>query len=237
MIVRAAELKEGREALDSLLRKYLSPLKHYLIARWRVDESTADDLLQSFVAEKILEQEILSSADSRRGRFRSYILTVLNRFVLTQFRNGRRQKRGGDKVVIELDAANAVASIGADPSNQFDLEWAHLVLERAVEQMRGECKDLGRPDIWGVFEARVLGPTLYQSEPLQYGELVSRFGLTSPEQASNLLVTGKRMFSRCLRWVVGEYSADETELQEELSDLRRILASSPAGESDSENES
>jgi RNA polymerase sigma-70 factor (ECF subfamily) len=230
MVVRAAELKDGREALDSLLRKYLGPLKRYVMARWSVDNAAADDLIQAFVAEKILEHEILSMADSRRGKFRSFLLTVLNRFVTNAFRDERRLKRGGGAgVALEGRILESIAAPDADPSTQFDFEWATLVLNRTITQMRGECAELGREDVWGVFEARILGPTLYQRESLPYGELVSRFGLTSPEQASNILVTGKRMFSRCLRCVVGEYSEDEAELNDEVVELRNILARSTGG--------
>ena len=85
---------------------------------------------------------------------------------------------------------------------------------------------VGREQMWGVFEARVLGPTLEQREPISYAELVDRFKLESPAQASNLLVSGKRMFIRALHSVVAEYGASEEDVEQEIADLQTILAQS-----------
>jgi len=76
----------------------------------------------------------------------------------------------------------------------------------------------------GVFECRLLAPALEGTDPVDYGELVRRFGLQSPSQASNVLVTAKRMYARTLRGVVAEYSGDAAEIEAEIGDLHRILA-------------
>jgi transcriptional regulator with XRE-family HTH domain len=74
-----------------------------------------------------------------------------------------------------------------------------------------------------VFEGRVLAEAL-QERPLAYEALAERYGLRSPAQAANLLVTAKRMYARLMRSAVGEYERDEAEVDEEIRDLRRILA-------------
>ncbi len=81
-------------------------------------------------------------------------------------------------------------------------------------------------EVWGVFEVRILAPILQGTEPADYRELVERFGLRSPSQASNVLITGKRMFERVLRSVVAEYARDERDVDEEIGELREILARS-----------
>ena len=78
--------------------------------------------------------------------------------------------------------------------------------------------------MWGVFECRVAEPTLQGSPPADYAELVRRFHLQSPSQASNVLMTGKRMYARALRAVVGEYAEDRQEIESEIEELRQILA-------------
>jgi hypothetical protein len=47
----------------------------------------------------------------------------------------------------------------------------------------------------------------------------------SPEQASNVLITAKRMFARALRSVVAKY-ADAGDVETEIRDLKSILARS-----------
>jgi hypothetical protein len=100
------------------------------------------------------------------------------------------------------------------------------VLDEALRRMRTHCGDSGRMDVWGVFEARVLAPALEGASPASYGELVQRFGFHSPSQATNVLATAKRMYARMLRWVVSEYARDAQEFEEEIGQLREILAGS-----------
>ena len=106
----------------------------------------------------------------------------------------------------------------------FDLSWARHVIGQAVERVKGECEKSNRADVWGVFQARVLGPTLHENEAPSYAELVERFGFKSPTHASNVLVTGKRMFIRTIRDVVAEYGGSNEEIEEEIRDLHRVLA-------------
>ena len=81
----------------------------------------------------------------------------------------------------------------------------------------------GRADVWGVFQCRLLDPSLQGTAPVDYEELVARFGLQSPSQASNVLVTAKRTFARALRSVVGEYALGDDEIDAEIRELREIL--------------
>jgi hypothetical protein len=76
----------------------------------------------------------------------------------------------------------------------------------------------------------VLRPSVDGTPPLPYDQLVARFGFRSPGQASDVLMTAKRMFARTLRAVVGEYAEDEQAVEDEISEVRAILASPGAGE-------
>ena len=91
--------------------------------------------------------------------------------------------------------------------------------------MQIECQSTGRADLWGVFECRVIDPALHGAEPIGYDTLVERFGFRSPSQASNTLATAKRMFARFLRSAVAQYAGSDDEIEEELDDLRKVLAS------------
>jgi hypothetical protein len=53
---------------------------------------------------------------------------------------------------------------------------------------------------------------------------VEKFGFRSPTEASNALVTAKRMFVRALRAVVAEYARDENGIDREIEELRAILS-------------
>ena len=92
--------------------------------------------------------------------------------------------------------------------------------------MHEECRSTGRADIWGIFEGRVLAPTLEGAEPVGYEALSTQFNFSTVEAAANVLVTAKRMFARNLRGVVGEYMGRDGEVEQEIAELRATLARS-----------
>ena len=217
-----------REALGVLLQRYLPALRAHLTLHRRIAPDQADDLLQSFVSRKVLEQRLIARSDRTRGRFRSFLLKALDHYVIDQLR--QTKSRGGAPAQLdelqELDLADDDAD--AEPSQAFDRAWAKEVVAEAVRRMRAECQRTSRPDVWGVFEHRVLAPSLHGAEPLPYEQLVKTYALDSTAQASNVLMTAKRTFARMLRSVIAESAEDDAEIEEDLKDLKQILAQGPA---------
>jgi DNA-directed RNA polymerase specialized sigma24 family protein len=225
-----------RQALVDLLNHYMPALHSYLVYRKRFDANQADDLLQGFLLSKVLEQDLISQAQRERGKFRNFLLTALNRYVISEIRRERAQKRsaGASGGGVALDETIDVPD--ESTSDTFDVEWARQLLSQAIAAMHEECTSTGRLDVWAIFEARVLGPAMHGRELIEYDQLVEKFKLVSPAQASNLLVTGRRTFIRVLRGLIAEYESDEEQIDAELNDLQKILASSPSPDTlDSEN--
>jgi len=214
-----------REALDRLLTCYLPALRAHLVYGRGLSPHDADDLLQEFVAGKVLERDILARADRQLGKFRTFLLTALERFRSNWMRGQRARRRtpGHGPPVQAGDRAEDIPAPDA-PSASFDLAWARSVIAEAARRMEEECRSTGRAEVWGVFQSRVLRPSLEGAEPAEYQQLVERFGLQSPSQASNVLVTGKRMYVRALRSVVAEYAGDAAEIEAEIDQLREIVA-------------
>jgi RNA polymerase sigma-70 factor (ECF subfamily) len=197
-------------------------LRAHLIQAKGLTADRADDLVQDFVTAKILERDLIARADQARGKFRTFLLTALDRFLLNRLRDLGAKKRAAGAAAEPLGERDA--KLAAGPSDAFDVAWARSVLSETLQRMRDHCETSGRMDVWGVFECRVLGPILEGTEPPDYHELVRRFGFQSPSQASNLLATAKRTFARTMRSVVGEYTGGEEEIEEELGQLREILS-------------
>jgi RNA polymerase sigma-70 factor (ECF subfamily) len=213
-----------REALGQLLARYLPALHAHLVYSKRLAPDRADDVLQDFVANKILERALIARADRDLGKFRTFLLTALDRFLLNWIRDAGAKKRGAGEGSEALGKRADLLSSNIQARDAFDVVWARGVLAEAIRRMRNECEAAGRLDVWGVFECRILAPILEGAEPADYRELVRRFGLRSPSQASNVLMTAKRMYGRVLRGVVGEYARDAQEVDEEIGELRDILA-------------
>lgn len=217
-----------KEALGALLANYLPPLRHYLVRRMRVPADRADDLLQSFVSEKVLREELVPRAERSRGRFRSFLLGALNQFVAGHARHAGRKKRRLFREV-PLDTLPEPADGAADPGEAFDVAWARGVLDLALARTRAECDASGRADLWAVFEARVLGPTLGGRAPAPYEELAASLSLAAAADVYPLLVTAKRMYARNLRAVVAEYAGGPSAVEGEIAELRAALSKAGNG--------
>ena len=209
-------------ALAQLLPRYLRPLRTHLLLQRKLPPDKADDLLQGFLAEKVLERNLVEHADREKGRFRTFLLVSLDRYVSNQLRNERCAKRSAQGMSDMIADAAQVDALG--PAVAFEMAWARQVLADAAIRMRHDCRSAGREDIWCVFEARILSPTLEGAAPVSYDDLTRRHQLDSVEAARNLLVTGKRMFARSIRGVVGEYIKDDALVEQEITELRQLLA-------------
>ncbi|MFI5381229.1 MAG: RNA polymerase sigma factor [Tepidisphaerales bacterium] len=211
-----------REALRGLLCRYLRPMQIHLRLRQKLDADAAEEVVQAFLVSKVLEQQFFAKADRGKGRFRTFLLTALDRFASNAARNDRgRQRASLDEVPEPADPAP-----GADDG--FDAAWAREVIRHALGRMRDECERHGRQDVWSVFEGRLIAPALDDAQPVPYAQLVDRLQLGSPAEGFNLLATAKRTFARALRSVVGEYEMGQAGIEEEIAALQAALARSHA---------
>ena len=210
-------------ALNSLLLTYLPVLEWYLGRHTGLDPHRKEDMVQGFIASKVIRQQILTRANRSRGRFRTFLLNAFQNYIRDELRRSaaaRRAPPGGPPV--PLDQAAEVAG-NYDMARQLHQAWVRQVVATAITAMEEDCSANDRNDVWQVFHLRLLNPMLSGSAPQPYGQLVKDLGLQSPSQASNLLITAKRMFSRHLRAVVQETVADPAQAEDELQELRKCL--------------
>ena len=224
LITRLQDLdpERQREALGALLDDYYPALLAHLVVRENIDVHRAEDILQGFVSDKILANNLLSKVDRAKGRFRSFLLRSLKNYLLDQVKHDQAQKRAADHAdhLGDFD----VEQIDREPiSDVFDIAWARTVLERAIRRLRSESLEKDQRPIWAVFESRILRPLVAGGEPTTYEELVEQFGFASPKQAASALITAKRKFNKILRSIILEY-VDEPEVDQEIANLRVTLA-------------
>jgi len=211
-------------ALNTLLETYLPVLKWYLTRHSGLDAHKREDLIQGFVAKKILDQSILLKADRARGRFRSFLLGAFQNYIRDELRResaARRAPPGGH--LLPLEEADGVSADDADMERELHQAWVRHVVAQAMDSMQNECTSQARHDVWAIFRSRLLAPMIDGEKPESYDVLVERLGLQSPSQASNLLVTAKRMFARHLRSVVAETVSSADQAEEELRELKMCL--------------
>ncbi len=231
MVIRAGSTSSTvkKQAIAQLLELYRPAMRAFLSARTKNHPSLdADDLISDFLLSQVLEKDLIAKAERERGRFRNFLLTALKNFYVSVIRRMNAQKRSPQRPTVDVAVA-APPDRRRDPDLWFEVEWARSVVRQAITQMRQACRDTGQHAAWGVFEARLYLP-LFEAQPqVPYAQLVRQLDLRSPVHASNLLMTAKRIFTRHLRAVIGEYEVHgEGAIDEEIDDLMRILSQAPS---------
>ena len=212
-----------RDALGELLQKYHGAFRTFVMTRYILKRDRADDMVQGFILSRIVEKNMISRAEAARGKFRNFLMTALERYVVDQFREAGALKRSADRAGIDVqEHQDHLAGTSDDPSIEFDASWAREVIRQTIERMR-ESTEKTRPDLWGVFADRVIGPTLDGAEPTAYADLIARLGFKDEGQAASAVQTAKRIFARVLRGVVAEYALTASDVDEEVAELMRAL--------------
>jgi DNA-directed RNA polymerase specialized sigma24 family protein len=219
---QTGEADEAR--LDRLIRTYWAPLRIFLVATFPSLKDQADLLLQDFAEDKILKKGWLQRADRSRGKFRDFLKTSLRNFVLDRL---SRADVKNPPVPLE-DMAHEPPAAEA-PSEEFDLTWARTVLAQTLQRMEADCKNPTadqprRSYIWEMFRLRLLEPIFEGAVSPPYEQLIQRFELKSPTDASNLLLSGKRIFKMHLSRVIQEYTGQDAATAVEIHDLEQFLA-------------
>jgi len=212
-------------AVGGFLGDYLDPLKAYLVRRRGLSVHDAEDVLQEFVLQRFLSRDLARHVDQTRGRFRTFLLTSLENFLRNHRRHQNAQKRSPGKPPRDLADTDTPANADqATADTLFEIEWARMIVHRAIALVREHCEQTGRPQVWRAFETRVIGPILRHEPAMSNDQLAEQLGMESPQQVANAVATAKRTYKRALYGEIVKYARDQSEVESELVELRAILA-------------
>jgi RNA polymerase sigma factor (sigma-70 family) len=225
-VVLAAEQGDSERALaalDKLCQSYWYCLYAYVRRRGHGPQD-AEDLTQEFFA-RLLEHNWVAHADRSRGKFRSFLLMVLNRFLADEWDKLRAQKRGAGVRAISLSMETAETRYSREPATTttpeqlFERQWALTLLDQTLESLRFEYEKAGKS---ALFEA--LKPTLAgRSETQPYAQLAVQLDMT--EAAVKVAVHRLReRYRQQLRDAVAQTVASPSEVDSELRHFFRVLA-------------
>jgi len=206
----------GRQALEELCRRYWSPLHRFIRARGHT-QSEAEDLTQEFLLH-LLEHSTLKKADRLRGRFRSFLLGALSRFLGDEHDRKQAQKRGGGAAHVSLDDSPEVAGATGPGAVFFDREWALVVLENALRTVQDEW-EAGHGEKRFAVLRRFLPGSL---EPPSYEEAAAQLGLGLPALKSELHRLRQR-FKAVVRQEIAATVSAPHEIDEEMDHLQQVL--------------
>lgn len=115
-VVLAAQDKSSPDsaaALETLCRAYWYPLYAYVRGLGRSRHDT-EDLTQEFFA-RLLAKDWLRVVLPEKGRFRTFLLVTMKRFLANEWHRDMAQKRGAGKLPLFLDSAEAEHRFAAEP--------------------------------------------------------------------------------------------------------------------------
>ena len=133
-----------REALADFYRRYREPVIEF-IRRQTGNSAQSEDLAQEFFLH-LLENSTLQRADPLRGRFRSFLLGALHRFLARARVQATAAKRGGGETALSLEVLAAGPEEPTVPPAvvaAFDREWARSLIVRVRTQLAADWRGSG----------------------------------------------------------------------------------------------
>ena len=143
---------QAHTALEELCHTYWYPLYAY-VRRQGHSREDAEDLTQGFFA-RMLEKNYHEGVTSEKGKFRSFLLMALKRFLANEWDRANRQKRGGGVAPLSLDWQDAETRYQINPSHDlspdklYDRAWAVVVLERVITRLQTESRTEGKATLY-----------------------------------------------------------------------------------------
>ena len=219
--------KGATEALEELCRSYWYPLYAYVRRRGYSPED-AEDLTQSFF-ERLLSTDFLQRADPEKGRFRSFLLASLNRFLGREREKAEAQKRGGGMQLFRLEVADLEQRYRLElasqetPERMFERRWALTVLDQAATRLRQDYADRGKAKVF-----KRLQLYLKQDSPSGHYRKEALDLKTTPGAIRSAVHRLRERYGEMIRNEVARTVASEAEVDDEYHHLRSLLSGLPS---------
>jgi RNA polymerase sigma-70 factor (ECF subfamily) len=205
-----------------LCERYWYPLYAY-VRRRGYDQHQAQDLTQSFFV-RLLEKGTLAAASPERGRFRTFLLTVLKHFLANEWDREHAQKRGGDRQRLALDYAAGESRWSFEPADlltperAFERQWALTLLDAVVARLHEELVQAGKGKQFELLKETLLGDRAAGAYAAAAAEL--NLSEEAVRQAAHRL---RKRFRELLRAEVAQTVAAPDEIDDEIRSLFAAL--------------
>ena len=218
---RGADVRSQR-ALEALCRSYRAPVLAYIRGRGCPGDE-AEDLTQGFFAH-FLERGVHVHADPLRGRFRTYLLVSLRRFLNDAHDRASAIKRGRHAQLERIDESDGdvraldIARAADGPERAFHRAWAQAVLKAATRKLRREAAQAGKA---ALFE-KLWEFVIERPDNADYERIARELNL----RRNTLAVAVHRLRNRLRELVcaeLAETAVDAANLDREIADFGRCL--------------
>jgi len=217
---------QQQAVLTDLVAAYWKPVYCYLRRKGYGNED-AKDLTQGFFHEVVMGRHLIEQADETRGRFRTLLLTALDRYVISVHRQQTASKRR-PAIAVSLpdDAADALSVVATDmgPQEAFVYAWACDLIREVLADVQHRCTQDDKQVHWQLFYLRVVEPLFTGRPALPLGQLCEKFDVPTTVKAENMIVTVRRRFQTAMKDRVRQYVSSDNEVDQEIRDLMEILS-------------
>ena len=212
----------AQEALEKLCRTYWRPVYSF-IRREGTGPEEAEDLTQSFFA-LLLERRNFDDVRKEKGRLRSYLLTSLKHFLVSEHRRAVTLKRGKGQQPVPLDELSGAERSDMEPADHLTAEriyerrWALTLMEQVLRRLKDEYCTAGNA---------VLFDSLKQLLPDEPGapsrtEIASQLGITD-NALRQALHRFRQRYQLLLREEISHTVAIASDVEDELRHLITVL--------------
>jgi RNA polymerase sigma-70 factor (ECF subfamily) len=211
------------QAISVLVSKYWKPVYYFIRAKGYAPDR-AEDLAQDFFL-SFLERDWIRRADRERGRFRSFVLAILVRFLSDQGpHRGRRQNRFEQKILsvsaLLTDRDRGFEPVqGESPKEIFMRRWAVGLVEHVRRQVEQKMGAEGQTLRYRLFEAARLAEP---GREVSQTALAKEHGL-SRDQVRYALEQVREAFCRAFRHELRLDGCSAVETEVELAELMRLV--------------
>lgn len=152
--------KEGDLALEEICRVYWYPAFATARSKFGIDHHQAEDLTQAFWA-WLLEHGHISRAAPERGKFRSFLMTCFDHFILHEWRKQAALKRGGKVQHVSIQSEDwnerfeREMGCAASPAELLERVWEEAALQAAFHEVETAWEKKGRSVLFTTLKAHL----------------------------------------------------------------------------------
>ena len=212
----------AQEALEKLCHTYWRPVYSF-IRREGTGHEEAEDLTQAFFA-LLLQRRNFDDVRKEKGRLRSYLLTSLKHFLVSQHRRAVTVKRGKGQQPVPLEELAAIGRADIEPADHLSVDriyerrWALTLMEQVLRRLRDEYVMAGNAELFDLLKQ------LLPDEPgaPSRAEIALQLGMTDNalRQAFHRF---RQRYQLLLREEIGRTVAVASDVEDELRHLITVL--------------
>jgi len=214
---------QSAAALETLCRTYWYPL-YAFVRRQGHSPPDAQDLTQGFFA-RLLQKDYLQAAAREKGRFRTFLIVALKRFLANEWDRDRAQKRGGGLALLSLDTELAEERYRIEPAENvtadriYERRWALTLLDRTMTRLRDEFTAGGKTEEF----KRLKTCLTAERGDISYAEIAAALGQNEGTVRVAVHRLRKR-FREIFREEIAHTVSCADEIEEEVRYLMGVLA-------------